>query len=281
MGIACVLTVAVFHYDGSKVRAQSAPGVIGTSAQPLETMRAAGGEEYLQIGRLIGKLIDYDSSAKDQAPQSRLDIVVQKDLDVLMTEFGAEEYSVPPEFVIEVTHFVRQYQEYDHEFMARALIDERGVLEQMRQILLRDHLPEDIAYMALVENGFSRTSTSAEGAAGPWQFTVATARQYGMQVSDQVDERLDLSKSTAAASRYIRDLILDFGSGSSVLLAMAAYNGGPEMVRHAVRNVKDPIKQRNFWYLYQIRALPEETRQYVPKVFAAILIGRNPERYGF
>jgi membrane-bound lytic murein transglycosylase D len=135
--------------------------------------------------------------------------------------------------------------------------------------------------MALVESGFMPSSTSRVGAVGIWQFTEETARELGMEVDESVDDRLDVSKSTTAACRYMRDLILDFGSGSSVMLAMAAYNSGAEKVRRAVRTVKDPIKQRNFWYLYQIRALPEETRMYVPKVFAAILIGRNPARFGF
>ena len=96
-----------------------------------------------------------------------------------------------------------------------------------------------------------------------------------------MDERLDPRKSTQAAGRYIRDLILDFGSGSSVMLALAAYNLGPGKVKRAVRTVSDPIKQRNFWYLYRARALPKETRQYIPKTIAAIIIGRNPERFGF
>jgi len=135
--------------------------------------------------------------------------------------------------------------------------------------------------MVLVESGFLRESLSEEGAAGFWQFTESTAREYGMEVSEEVDDRLDLSKSTQAASRYIRDLILDFGSGSSVMLAIAAYNGGPEKVRRAIRSVKDPIKQRNFWHLYETRALPQETREYVPKVFAMIIIGRHPDRFGF
>jgi membrane-bound lytic murein transglycosylase D len=95
-----------------------------------------------------------------------------------------------------------------------------------------------------------------------------------------VDERLDAIRSTGAAGRYIRELILDFGSGSSVMLALAAYNLGPGKVKRAVRTVKDPIKQRNFWYLYRVRALPAETREYVPKIIAAIIIGRNPDRFG-
>jgi len=89
-------------------------------------------------------------------------------------------------------------------------------------------------------------------------------------------------KSTRAACKYLRELILDFGAGSSVMLALAAYDSGTAKVKQAVaRTVRDPIQQRNFWYLYRRRALPLETREYVPKVFAAMLIGRNPHRFGF
>ena len=96
-----------------------------------------------------------------------------------------------------------------------------------------------------------------------------------------IDERLDARKSTAAAGRYIRELILDFGSGSSVMLALAAYNSGPGKVKRAIRTVADPIKQRDFWYLYRTKALPPETREYIPKTIGVIIIGRHPARFGF
>jgi len=128
----------------------------------------------------------------------------------------------------------------------------------------------------------ARDQSSPAGAAGPWQLTPATARAYGLRVDKEVDERMDLRKSTRAGCRYLRDLILDFGAGSSVMLALAAYNLGPSKVKQAViRTVRDPIKQRNFWYLYRVKALPAETREYVPKVVAAVIIGRNPGRFGF
>jgi membrane-bound lytic murein transglycosylase D len=66
------------------------------------------------------------------------------------------------------------------------------------------------------------------------------------------------------------------------MLALAAYNSGPTKVKQAVmKTVRDPIKQRNFWYLYRVRALPAETREYVPKVAAVMIIGRNPGKFGF
>ena len=112
--------------------------------------------------------------------------------------------------------------------------------------------------------------------------TAPTARAYGLRVDGETDERKDLVKSTGASCRYLKDLILDFGAGSSGMLALAAYHSGAAKVKLAVsRTVLDPIQQRNFWYLYRTRALPAETREYVPKVFAAILIGRNPRHFGF
>jgi membrane-bound lytic murein transglycosylase D len=152
----------------------------------------------------------------------------------------------------------------------------------MRRILKEEQMPMDLAYIPIVESALTTGPPSSGGAVGPWQFTAATAKAYGLRVDGHVDERKDLVKSTRASCNYLRDLILDFGAGSSVMLALAAYNSGAGKVKQAVTNtVRDPIKQRNFWYLYRTGALPHETREYVPKVFAAILIGRNPRHFGF
>jgi membrane-bound lytic murein transglycosylase D len=212
----------------------------------------------------------------------RHEAFVQSEIKRLMKDFGAETYSIPPEFVSEVTRFITQLEERDRANVERVLARRRADVDVMRQILVDQKLPADLVFIVLVESVLRLDASSAAGAVGPWQLTPVTARGYGLRVDDVVDERTDLRKSTLAASRYIRDLILEFGSGSSVMLALAAYNVGPGRVKRAVqRVVEDPIKQRNFWYLYRVRALPVETRQYVPKIVAAIIIGRNPERFGF
>ena len=155
-------------------------------------------------------------------------------------------------------------------------------LKVIQQVLREEQLPADLAYIPLVESALAPDESSAAGARGPWQMTPATARAFGLRVDKQVDERTDLTKSTRASSRFLRELILDFGAGSSVMLALAAYNLGPSKVKQAVMNtVHDPIKQRNFWYLYRVNALPKETREYVPRVVAAMIIGRNPHHFGF
>ena len=199
----------------------------------------------------------------------------------LMAEFGAEVYSVPPEFTERAHHYIEEYQGSNHPLMERALGESAPQFNLVRHVLEENHLPPDLGYVPLVESALG-DDESAAGAAGIWQFTPATAKAYGLRVNGQVDERKDVMKATRAACRYLRELILDFGSGSSVMLALAAYDLGPTKVKQAIlKNVQDPIKQRNFWYLYRTRSLPPETREYVPKVMAAIIIGRNPGHFGF
>ena len=176
---------------------------------------------------------------------------------------------------------MKLYQTVDRDTMRQALERARGRFQQMREVFEAHNLPPDLAYVALAESALVNGRHSRAGGAGLWQLTPDTARQLGLRVDRDADERLDPDRSTNAAARYLRSLILELGSGSSVLLALAAYNSGPTRVKQAVLRVEDPIAQRNFWYLYASKTLPAETREYVPKILAAIVIGRNPERFGF
>jgi hypothetical protein len=262
---------------------------VDSQIQAIEERLREGGGDPKEIDLLIEELNKYQERAQalQRSVLYRLGVrsseqdLVESEIRTLMAEFGAEVYSIPPEFREQVNRYIERYQNRDRSHMTRTLGQFRGDLETVRQILLDERLPPDLAFIVLVESAFITASESHAGAVGIWQFTAATAEAYGLTVSEALDERLDIRKSTIAASRYIRELILEFGTGSSVMLALAAYNLGPGRVKRAMRRVQDPIKQRNFWYLYRIRALPAETRAYVPKIFAAIIIGRNPEQFGF
>ncbi len=208
-------------------------------------------------------------------------IFVESELRTLLEAFGAEQYYLPPDFVSRVEYYVGQLNGQDRQRMSRALDESRAGFEQMQARFAAYRLPADLAYVAVAESALHNDSESAQGAVGVWQFRAPTARQYGLQVDSSIDERRDPVKSTEAAARYFRDLILDFGAGSSVMLAIAAYNVGPTKMRSTIRRIEDPIQQRNFWYLYRTRKLPSQTREYVPRVLAAMIIGRNPKRYGF
>jgi soluble lytic murein transglycosylase-like protein len=255
----------------------------------IEHELQTAGDDPKRVDELLERLNGYQEQALKMQKnllyrlgvRSKEQDFIESEIQQLMKEFGAEEYSIPKEFTQQVRRFIRQYQERDRAHLERALGRSRKELEAVRKQLKADNLPPDLAYMVLVESAFIAGSSSSAGAAGLWQFTPTTARAYGLKVGDGRDERLDTRKSTQAAGLYIRELIFDFGSGSSMMLALAAYNLGPGKVKRAVRTVEDPIKQRNFWYLYRTKALPAETREYIPKTIAAIIIGRNPQKFGF
>jgi pSer/pThr/pTyr-binding forkhead associated (FHA) protein len=290
IGVLVVALLGVSGYGYWRIQqVQREKSGLDQEIERIEEELASGELGQGQVDQLMEQLDEYQRRAL--ALQKGLlfrwgilgeeQLFIQREIRSLMEDFGAEAYSIPPEFIGQVREHIERYQSRDRKHVERILGRSRDDLEQIRGLLREDNLPPDLAYMVLVESAFLAGTYSRAGAAGPWQFTAATARQYGMTVSDDVDERHDLVKSTRGASQYIRNLILDFGSGSSVMLALAAYNVGPGKVKRAVRKVKDPIKQRNFWYLYRTKALPRETREYVPKIIAAIIIGRNPERFGF
>jgi soluble lytic murein transglycosylase-like protein len=255
----------------------------------IESRLEAGGQDPIELEQLIARLTLYQQRAQSLqdsllyqfTEEGRARFFVRREIETLLAEFGATEYNTPPEFVESVYEYVKLYQGADRPNMARALGRAHGQLDRIRKLVENNNLPGDLAYMALVESAFVNGQTSRADAAGLWQFRPETAQQFGLIVNEEVDERFDVEKSTNAAARYIRSLILEFGSGHSVMLALAAYNTGPARVRQAVRKVEDPIKQRNFWHLYRVGALPRETREYVPKIFAAIIIGRHPEEFGF
>ena len=129
-------------------------------------------------------------------------------------------------------------------------------------------VPKELKYLALVESGYKTTATSTARAAGIWQFIPSTARYFGMDVTWWLDERRSPQKSTKAAFKYLNRLYKEFGDW---YLAMAAYNCGEGRVRRQIKKQGT----RNYWELQ----LPKETRYYVPRILAAIVIATNPEKY--
>ena len=122
-------------------------------------------------------------------------------------------------------------------------------------------LPLELKYLPVVESALNPQATSRVGAAGLWQFMVATGKQYGLEVNSLVDERRDPIKSSYAAAQYLRDLYKIFGDWS---LVIAAYNCGPENINKAIHRAGG---EADYWKIYPY--LPRETRGYVPAFIAA------------
>ena len=147
-------------------------------------------------------------------------------------------------------------------------------IPMMHEILEGYGLPKDLVYVAMIESGFSMQAYSHAHAVGPWQFIAPTAEIYDLRMDAWTDERRDPEKATHAAARFMTWLHREFDDW---YLAWAGYNGGPTRVR---RNM-NATGLEDYWELCAARRLPRETCGYVPKIIAAAIISRFPERFGF
>ncbi|MGH7606408.1 MAG: transglycosylase SLT domain-containing protein, partial [Gemmatimonadales bacterium] len=203
--------------------------------------------------------------------------------------FGADE-EAGATFDIDVTSFggnrrVLEYLEFfqvDARDRFEVWLSRLGRYEGMIRARLRAKgLPEDLVYLALIESGLSNTAVSRARAVGMWQFMASTGRGYGLEIDPWVDERRDPFKATDAAVDHLADLVHRWGS---VYLAAAAYNAGAGRVERGIRRLPgepDSVGDHTFFQIASRRYLRRETRDYVPKLIAAALVAKQPERYGF
>ena len=173
-----------------------------------------------------------------------------------------------------IEKFIRYFQTGGRKKFELYLSRSGKYVGMMRKILVRYGLPEDLVYVALIESGFSPKAYSVAKASGPWQFISETGRRYGLRIDWWADERRDAEKSTHAAASYLRDL---YGMFDSWPLAAAAYNAGEGKIQRAVTRYKSD----DFSELIRHGYLKQETKDYVPKMLAALTIAKDPEKYGF
>lgn len=206
---------------------------------------------------------------------------IERELDAILELFGEVDYHVPPEMIERVRYHVGVYSGRMKATIARYLSRRDAYFPLFTRVLEQHNLPPELAYMAMLESGLDPQAKSRAGARGLWQLMPRTARGYKLTVNRSVDERTDPARSTKAAAEYLRDLFGIFGGKSSAMLAMAAYNAGEGRVMGALKKVENPMLDRDFWYLYRMGYLAEETNEYIPRILALMVIDRNRERYGF
>lgn len=137
-------------------------------------------------------------------------------------------------------------------------------------ILKKHGVPDDFKYLAVIESKLEN-AVSPAGARGVWQFMPTTAKEYGMEVNDIIDERYHLEKSTEAACKYLLDAKKKLGNWT---MSAAAYNGG-------MAGVSKQIERQKIQPDYYDLLLTEETSRYVFRILAMKEIMQNPEKYGY
>ena len=169
-----------------------------------------------------------------------------------------------------LVYFSTERKEVIKNYLARST----RYLPMIKEVFEENGLPEDLAYLAMIESGFNCKAYSPAAASGMWQFVKGTGIRYGLTVDSYVDKRRDPEKSTRAAAKYLLDLYKQFGSW---YLAAASYNCGEGRVQREL----DQSNHKNFWELSANQCLPTETKNYVPQMIAATIIAKNPEKFGF
>ncbi len=144
------------------------------------------------------------------------------------------------------------------------------ILEELR----KEGLPEELVWMPMIESWFKTRALSRASALGLWQFIASTGYRYGLSRDRYIDERMDPEKASRAATLYLKELHSWFGDWTT---ALAAYNCGESRVRRLIKQQRVAYMD-NFWDLYQM--LPRETRRFVPRFVAAVLIVNDPAKYG-
>ncbi len=177
----------------------------------------------------------------------------------------------------QVDFYLNLFQNKQRNYFEKWLARSTKYLPYIQKQLKEAGLPLDLAYLAMIESGYNPSAYSKSRAVGLWQFMKPTAKDYGLRVNSNIDERRNPEKAADAAIQYLSDL---YGEFDSWYLAVAAYNAGQGTIRRAIKR----HKTRDFWELAGKKgkkSLRLETKRYVPKLIAAIILAKDPEKYGF
>lgn len=200
-------------------------------------------------------------------------INIDKELGEIRAVYGENNIPKDKEFINLVTDYIMQIK--DDSLFANVLERRRKYIITIENIFKEYNIPPDFSFLAWVESKYDPEAyNNYSHARGMWQMVPATARQYGLTVNSSFDERTDPEKSTRAAAAYLSDLISVFGH-DSFTLAVAAYNAGDGEILYSLKQVENPVTDRNFWYLCQNGLMPPETKHYVIQVIALMVLSKR------
>ncbi len=183
-------------------------------------------------------------------------------------------FDIPVTYNAKVKWWINHFQTAGSKWFRLWMERSNAYLPKMQTLLAYRGLPQDLAFVAMIESGFSSRAVSTAEAVGYWQFIGPTASRYGLRMTWWLDERRDFTKSTTAAARYLGDLFRMF---KTWYLTAAAYNMGEGRLRRLI----DKYDTHSYWALSQQPDFPQETRDYIPKLLAAMFISKAPKLYGF
>jgi membrane-bound lytic murein transglycosylase D len=209
---------------------------------------AATNQYSIDTERVTGKVSEITPVVSSNSSQNDL----YKELFVATTVGSNNGVRLNPKALT----FVQDYIKDNWDELQEVRSNGKPYFNLIEGILTQYGLPKELKYLAVIESNLKRTARSKVGAVGPWQLMPQTARDLGLKVTRNNDERKNYYKSTRAAALYLRDLYNELGDW---LLVIAAYNSGTVNVYHAIHR----SGSRDFWDLQYY--LPAESRIHVKK----------------
>ena len=280
--------VRAYQYRALLNHAQSIESELDDVEKKISDAKSRPDASKNELRRLVMEL--EEKNAKLAAMKTKIDTddfgefysdPLEKTIDGILRRFGETDYHIPEEMVERVRFHIDVYSGRMKPTIARYLIRKEKYFPMIHRIFREKNMPVELCYISMLESGFNPNALSHAGARGLWQFMKPTGQKFGLRIDDQTDERLDPEKATHAAAEYFKDLIGIFGGKSSVMLAMAAYNAGEGRIMGALRKIDNPMRNRDFWYIYRMGYLAEETNEYIPRMIAMMIISERPADYGF
>ncbi len=271
------------------VRSLVAADRLRPDVQTVEELRRALGEAAHGLGAELAGRDPYDvyaslASRKAERIPEPVDrgSVTESELSRILGEFGIDTATqpIPPDLLAEVERNVDFWSQRKRDYTQRAIARSAAHLEGIRRELRQNRLPEVFCHLPFVESGYRVDATSPAGARGMWQFMPRTARGYGLEVTDDRDDRIDPTLSTRAACQYLDGLLSAFGA-DAFMCAVAAYNKGEYGMVTCLKKISWRSRWK-FWELVQKNdgCLRKETIEYVPRFLAAAIVMRRPEVFG-
>jgi membrane-bound lytic murein transglycosylase D len=264
--------------ENTTAETTEAPGTIENQTEPAPSTTADGRDTPLESPKpeKIPVIKPQQQIPTDIKP---LNSVIVSGITGIFREFGyTGDIDVPENFQERVGYYIGYFSsnETGSRYYLRAMSRGSQYLPMIKRIFKEKHLPLSLAYLPVVESGYSPNARSRAGAVGMWQFMKGTARMYGLKITRTLDERTDPVKSTYAAAEYLNDLLAMFGS-EDPFLGICAFNAGEGKILNSLRKIS--FTERSFWTLVKKNLLQSETDEYIPQLMAVILMANHPDRY--
>jgi hypothetical protein len=220
---------------------------------------------YLTILLISGKEVEQEDKTYPLVSSLTVSIALPDDVDFCGSRISLSRWDMRERFDREINSFA-----YLHSNTLLYFKRANRFFPMIEPVLKKNNIPDDFKYLCVVESSLDTRALSPAKAAGLWQFLDSTGKSYGLEITEEVDERYHIEKATEAACRYFKDAYARYGNWVDVA---ASYNAG---MRRISQSKKEQLVDSAFDLL-----LVSETSRYVFRIMAIKEIFENPKKYGF